>query len=101
MHVDYIDVVEESFGSNYRTKVTIRVVDSKNVPVSSALVIANMQGPFNMPLHGTTDRNGVVTIQGPGWHQSSVWTACIQDILRPGLSMSWDSSADNETCDSN
>ena len=101
MHVDYIDVVEEDLGGIYRPKVTIRVVDSKNVPVSGAFVMAIMEGPINFPMHWVTDRDGVATISGPGWHQSGVWTACVRDIVRPGLTMSWDRSADKETCDSN
>ena len=57
MHVDYITVEQVNLGGAYQAKVTMRVVDSKDVPVSAAIVMASVQGPFNTRAenHGVSD----------------------------------------------
>ena len=102
MHVDDITVVEQSGNGGYQAKVTVRIVDDADVPVSGAHVMVRIDGPmfFFKPL-GTTDANGVVTLYTPVSPMSGSWSACTVFVDRPGLTMNWDRNADRETCATN
>ncbi len=97
IHVENITVTEESMGGgHYRAKVEVQVLDTKDVPVSSAMIMLNING-FGMI--GMTGSDGWATIYGMPWPASQTWTACTQSIFHPWLT--WDSSEDVESCDSN
>jgi len=100
IHVEEITVTEESVGGIlYRPEVKVKVVDNQGVPVSGALVQMNLSGPFAMPAIGVTGSDGWATAIGFPVPASGTWTACTLSITHTWLT--WDSSEDDESCDSN
>ena len=100
IHVEEITVTEEEFGGIfYRPQAKVKVVDNQGVPVSGAIIQVIITGPVGMPAIGVTGSDGWATAIGFPSPVSGTWTACTQAITHSWLT--WDSSEDDESCDSN
>ena len=88
-------------GKNKRGQATISVTDDCGNPVANANVTGDFSGTFNEPGRtAVTSSNGVATITTNGTAGGSVSvTFCVSTITH--TSLTYDSAANGETCDSN
>jgi len=92
-------IVLSRSGSIIRTyTATVTVRDENGNPVSGATVTGTFSGSVTGSASGTTNSSGVATIKKTKWFGGSSFGFCVTNITHP--SMTYNSSANVETCDS-
>ena len=100
-HVDAMTVTAAGSGKNKRGQATVTVKDNCGNPVANANVTGNFSGTFNESGRtSVTNANGVATITTNGTAGGSLSvTFCVTAITH--TSLTYNSAANVETCDSN
>lgn len=98
-HVSDISLSTRRNGNSpwYRGVATVTVVDDGGSPVANATVDGTFSGDISGSYSGTTDSNGVAVIESDKARNVSSFGFCVDSISGSGIS--YDSSADAESCD--
>lgn len=96
-HVSAIAFTTKSKGKNTDVTATVTVVDENGDPVANATVNGAFSGDVSGNVSGTTDANGQVSFKKTASGVSSA-TFCVTGISH--ASMTYNSGANVETCDS-
>lgn len=99
VHVDSIDPTDIAAGGPNRAgRATVTIVDDVGNPVSGVEVFGTFSGDFNESQSAFTDGSGVAVIDSQGKVKGMPsFTFCVDDVV--GASVTYDDSADVESCD--
>ncbi len=100
MHVDSIVLGTVAAGQGKkRGQATVTILDNQGNPVSNAQVTGSFTGDFNETQAATTNGSGVAVLTTNGSKKGSVsFSFCVDNVTHATLS--YDSGANVETCDS-
>lgn len=100
MHVDSIVVAKQNEGGGSKSAVaTVTIVDETGAAVGNATVSGEFTGDVTDTDSGVTAGDGTVTLQSNPTSGRLKFTFCVTDVTH--ASLTYDSSANVETCDSN
>jgi hypothetical protein len=97
MHVDSIVLTFKAKGKSSTCTATVTILDENGSPVSGATVSGTFSGDISGTGSATTDSNGVAVIAITQKVTVSTYTFCVTNVTH--ASLSYDSSANVETCD--
>jgi hypothetical protein len=98
MHVDSIILSIKKKGKKTEAIAAVTIVDEYGSPVPGAVVSGTFTGDASGSASGTTDASGEVTIKLSVQGTVSGFTFCVDNVTHD--SMTYDPSANVETCDS-
>jgi beta-glucanase (GH16 family) len=97
-HVDSIVPGVSGGGPNKRASATVVIRNESGGVVAGATVTAAFSGSHNQTVSATTDANGTATVTTTVTSNAPAFTVCVTNVTHPTLT--YDSAANVETCDS-
>ena len=97
MHVDSIVPGSQGGGPNKRATASITIVDETGASVEGASVTATFSGTHNETVTATTGADGVAQLVTSVKGRNVAFDVCVDDVAK--ASLTYDSAANVETCD--